>query len=112
MVLLWEPPAFNGRTPVNGYYVDVKEASAGSGCWKAVHEKANRTQYIKVLGMEPVLMTRVKPQAQLSASPVLISGEGAQTWHCLRLPRPCPKSGWSWTDFRSLGSSPGPDSPG
>lgn len=52
VVLLWEPPAFNGRTSVNGYYVDVKEASAGSGCWKAVHEKANRTQYIKVLGME------------------------------------------------------------
>lgn len=52
VVLLWEPPAFNGRTPVNGYYVDVKEASAGAGCWKAVHEKANRTQYIKVLGME------------------------------------------------------------
>lgn len=55
VVLLWEPPAFNGRTPVNGYYVDIKEASAGVGCWKAVHEKANKTQYIKVLGMENCL---------------------------------------------------------
>ncbi|XP_075877927.1 myomesin 1a (skelemin) isoform X2 [Nelusetta ayraudi] len=53
VVLLWKPPAFNGRTPVSGYYVDVKEASAGSGCWKAVHEKANRTQYIKVKGLKP-----------------------------------------------------------
>lgn len=51
LVLLWEPPMFDGRTPVNGYYVDIKEASAGEGCWKAVHEKANRTQYIKVLRM-------------------------------------------------------------
>lgn len=49
LVLLWEPPVFDGRTPVNGYYVDVKEESAGAGCWKAVHEKANKTQYIKVL---------------------------------------------------------------
>lgn len=49
VVLLWEPPVFDGRTPVNGYYVDVKEASAGESCWKAVHEKANRTLYLKVL---------------------------------------------------------------
>lgn len=52
VVLLWEPPVFDGRTPVNGYYVDVKEASAGEGGWKAVHEKANKTQYIKVLRMK------------------------------------------------------------
>lgn len=52
MVLLWEPPAFSGRTPVNGYYVDVKAASAGEGCWEAVHEKANKTHYLKVLGVE------------------------------------------------------------
>lgn len=48
VVLLWEPPAFNGRTPVNGYYVDVKEASAGEAEWKAVNEKANRVKYLKV----------------------------------------------------------------
>lgn len=52
VVVLWEPPVFDGRTPVNGYYVDVKEASAGEGGWKAVHEKANRTQYIKVTKMK------------------------------------------------------------
>lgn len=47
-VLLWEPPAFSGRTPVNGYYVDLKEASAGEEAWKAVHEKVNRVKYLKV----------------------------------------------------------------
>lgn len=47
-VLLWEPPAFSGRTPVNGYYVDLKEASAGQEGWKAVHEKVNRAKYLKV----------------------------------------------------------------
>lgn len=48
LVLLWEPPAFSGRTPINGYYVDVKEASAGEQGWKAVHEKVNRVKYLKV----------------------------------------------------------------
>lgn len=48
VVVLWEPPEFNGRTPVNGYYMDVKEASAGEKSWKAVHEKANKVKYLKV----------------------------------------------------------------
>lgn len=52
VVVLWEPPAFNGRTPVNGYYLDVKEASAGEGSWKAVHEKANKLKYMKVKKMK------------------------------------------------------------
>nr|XP_020447119.1 M-protein, striated muscle-like isoform X2 [Monopterus albus] len=53
IVVLWEPPAFDGRTPVNGYYVDVKEASAGEEGWKAAHEKANRMKYMKVTGLKP-----------------------------------------------------------
>lgn len=48
VVVLWEPPAFNGRTAVNGYYLDLKETSAGEGGWKAVHEKANKKKYMKV----------------------------------------------------------------
>lgn len=55
VVLLWEPPAFSGRTPVNGYYVDLKEASAGADCWKAVHEKVNRAKYLKVGAFGPVI---------------------------------------------------------
>ncbi|XP_039999061.1 myomesin 1a (skelemin) isoform X2 [Xiphias gladius] len=52
VVVLWEPPAFDGRTPVNGYYLDVKEASAGEKGWKAVHEKANKMKYLKVTGLK------------------------------------------------------------
>ncbi|XP_059201291.1 myomesin 1a (skelemin) [Centropristis striata] len=47
-VVLWEPPAFSGRTPVNGYYLDLKETSAAGAGWKAVHEKVNRMKYMKV----------------------------------------------------------------
>ncbi|XP_044077038.1 myomesin 1a (skelemin) isoform X2 [Siniperca chuatsi] len=52
VVVLWEPPAFNGRTPVNGYYLDVKVASAGEEGWKAAHEKANKMKYMKVTGLK------------------------------------------------------------
>ncbi|XP_034744104.1 myomesin 1a (skelemin) isoform X2 [Etheostoma cragini] len=52
VVILWEPPAFNGRTPVNGYYLDVKKASAGEEGWKAAHEKANKMKYMKVTGLK------------------------------------------------------------
>lgn len=52
VVVLWEPPVFNGRSPVNGYYLDVKEASAGDAGWKAVHEKVNKVKYMKVRRMK------------------------------------------------------------
>ncbi|TDH05876.1 hypothetical protein EPR50_G00127060 [Perca flavescens] len=52
VVVLWEPPAFNGRTPVNGYYLDVKKTSAGEEGWKAAHEKANKMKYMKVTGLK------------------------------------------------------------
>ncbi|KAM7379536.1 hypothetical protein PAMP_005082 [Pampus punctatissimus] len=52
VVVLWEPPKFDGRTPVNGYYMDIKEASAGDKDWKAVHEKANKRKYMKVTGLK------------------------------------------------------------
>ncbi|XP_031721319.1 myomesin 1a (skelemin) [Anarrhichthys ocellatus] len=51
-VVLWEPPAFDGRTPVNGYYLDVKVASAGEEGWKAAHEKANKMKHMKVTGLK------------------------------------------------------------
>ncbi|XP_028987246.1 myomesin 1a (skelemin) [Betta splendens] len=52
LVVLWEPPVFEGRSPVNGYYLDIKEASAGEEGWKAVHEKVNRMKYMKVTGLK------------------------------------------------------------
>uniref|UniRef100_A0A674BV62 Myomesin 1a (skelemin) n=1 Tax=Salmo trutta TaxID=8032 RepID=A0A674BV62_SALTR len=50
LVLLWEPPTFDGRTPVNGFYVDIKEAITGED-WKGVHEKATKLKYMKVNGL-------------------------------------------------------------
>ncbi|CAL1580333.1 unnamed protein product [Knipowitschia caucasica] len=51
LVVLWDAPLFDGRSPVNGYYLDLKEASAGANGWKAVHEKANKKKYLKVTGL-------------------------------------------------------------
>ncbi|XP_012734781.2 myomesin 1a (skelemin) isoform X2 [Fundulus heteroclitus] len=51
VVVLWEPPVFDGRSPVNGYYLDIKEASAGEAGWKAVHEKTNKKKFMKVTGL-------------------------------------------------------------
>ncbi|XP_076003393.1 myomesin 1a (skelemin) [Genypterus blacodes] len=51
-VVLWEPPLFDGRSPVNGYYLDIKEASAGEEGWMAVHEKAVKGKYLKVTGLK------------------------------------------------------------
>uniref|UniRef100_A0A8C5I6P6 Myomesin-2-like n=1 Tax=Gouania willdenowi TaxID=441366 RepID=A0A8C5I6P6_GOUWI len=53
LVILWEPPTFNGRAPVNGYYLDLKVASAGEEGWMAAHEKVNRTKHMKVTGLKP-----------------------------------------------------------
>ncbi|KAM6919278.1 myomesin 1a (skelemin) isoform 3-T5 [Xenentodon cancila] len=51
VVVLWEKPSFDGRSPVTGYYLDVKVASAGEEGWKAVHEKVNKRKYMKVTGL-------------------------------------------------------------
>lgn len=58
-VILWEPPTFNGRTPVNGYYLDLKETSAGEEGWKAAHEKVNKNKYMKVRKMESCLFCEI-----------------------------------------------------
>lgn len=80
VVLLWEPPAFSGRTPVNGYYVDVKEASAGEEGWKAVHEKANRVKYLKVGTLGSIInLFNVSIQLLIMAHTDLLTGEGVKT---------------------------------
>ncbi|KAM4705415.1 myomesin-1 isoform 2-T2 [Rhinophrynus dorsalis] len=48
MVLLWQPPVYTGRTPVTGYYIDVKEADAGDENWRGVNEKPTEKRYIKI----------------------------------------------------------------
>ena len=48
LVLLWEPPTFNGRSPIDGYYVDIKEAAADDNSWKCVHDRSIKLKYKKV----------------------------------------------------------------
>ncbi|XP_061652258.1 myomesin 1a (skelemin) isoform X1 [Phyllopteryx taeniolatus] len=64
VVVLWEPPSFDGRSPVNGYYLDVKEASAGEESWTAVHEKANKSTFVKVSGLQAATSYVFRVRAQ------------------------------------------------
>ncbi|KAK3567501.1 hypothetical protein QTP86_019952 [Hemibagrus guttatus] len=45
LVLLWEPPKFNGRSPITGYYVDIKE---GDGKWRGVQDRSTWNTYLQV----------------------------------------------------------------
>uniref|UniRef100_A0A671QW60 M-protein, striated muscle-like n=1 Tax=Sinocyclocheilus anshuiensis TaxID=1608454 RepID=A0A671QW60_9TELE len=59
LVLLWKPPVYQGRDPVNGYYIDIKEAEADFEMWRGVNEK-----YCKVffLNMGESYVFRVRAQ--------------------------------------------------
>uniref|UniRef100_A0A671QW68 M-protein, striated muscle-like n=1 Tax=Sinocyclocheilus anshuiensis TaxID=1608454 RepID=A0A671QW68_9TELE len=56
LVLLWKPPVYQGRDPVNGYYIDIKEAEADFEMWRGVNEK------IKDLKMGESYVFRVRAQ--------------------------------------------------
>ena len=53
LVLLWKSPVYQGRDPVNGFYIDIKEADAPEEAWRGVNTKAAEKTYIKVLQLEP-----------------------------------------------------------
>lgn len=48
LVLLWKPPVYQGRDPVNGFYVDIKEGDAPEEAWRGVNTKAVEKTYLKV----------------------------------------------------------------
>nr|XP_046227623.1 M-protein, striated muscle isoform X3 [Scatophagus argus] len=48
LVLLWKPPVYQGRDPVNGFYIDIKEADAPEEAWRGVNTKATEKTYIKI----------------------------------------------------------------
>ncbi|XP_035597370.2 M-protein, striated muscle-like [Oncorhynchus keta] len=48
LVLVFKPPVYQGRDPVNGFYVDIKEADAEEEAWRGVNEKAISTNYMKI----------------------------------------------------------------
>ncbi|XP_017262084.1 M-protein, striated muscle isoform X2 [Kryptolebias marmoratus] len=52
VALLWRPPVYQGRDPVNGFYVDIKEADAPEEDWRGVNTKATEKTYIKVKNLK------------------------------------------------------------
>lgn len=48
LMLLWKPPVYQGRDPVNGFYVDMKEAEAPEEAWRGVNNKATEKTFLKV----------------------------------------------------------------
>ncbi|XP_076992003.1 myomesin-1 isoform X3 [Tamandua tetradactyla] len=52
LVLHWKPPAHSGRTPVTGYFVDMKEAGAKDDQWRGLNEAAIKNMYLKVHGLK------------------------------------------------------------
>uniref|UniRef100_A0A673L8M3 M-protein, striated muscle-like n=1 Tax=Sinocyclocheilus rhinocerous TaxID=307959 RepID=A0A673L8M3_9TELE len=62
LVLLWKPPVYQGRDPVNGYYIDIKEAEADFEMWRGVNEKATDKTFMKDLKMGESYVFRVRAQ--------------------------------------------------
>ncbi|XP_066208528.1 myomesin-1 isoform X2 [Saccopteryx leptura] len=52
LVLQWKPPVYSGRTPVTGYFVDVKEAHAKDDQWRGLNEAAIKNLYLRVQGLK------------------------------------------------------------
>ncbi|XP_053324051.1 myomesin-1 isoform X2 [Spea bombifrons] len=67
MVLLWKSPVYTGRTPVTGFYVDIKEADAPEETWRGVNTKPTTNTYMKISNLEDsvryVLRVRAANQA-------------------------------------------------
>ncbi|XP_043961457.1 M-protein, striated muscle [Gambusia affinis] len=67
LVLLWKPPVYQGRDPVNGFYVDIKEGDAPEEDWRGVNTKAAEKTYLKVKdlkeGQTYVLRVRAQNKA-------------------------------------------------
>ncbi|XP_051554889.1 myomesin-2-like isoform X2 [Myxocyprinus asiaticus] len=61
LVLLWEPPTFNGRSPVTGYYVDFKEEN---GKWRCVQERSTKMTYMKAFGLQEGISYRLRVYAK------------------------------------------------
>ncbi|XP_061661983.1 myomesin-1 isoform X2 [Syngnathoides biaculeatus] len=66
MVLLWRPPVYQGRNPVNGFYVDMKEAEGPEEAWRGLNTKASQNTFFKVKNLkeEGTYVFRVRAQNQ------------------------------------------------
>uniref|UniRef100_K7FDM6 Myomesin-1 n=1 Tax=Pelodiscus sinensis TaxID=13735 RepID=K7FDM6_PELSI len=52
LVLLWKPPVYIGRSPVTGYYVDVKETEATDEHWRSANKKPIANKFLKISGLK------------------------------------------------------------
>ncbi|XP_074550134.1 myomesin-1 [Halichoeres trimaculatus] len=52
LVLLWKPPVYQGRDPVNGFYIDIKEAEAPEEAWRGINTKATEKTYMKIQNLK------------------------------------------------------------
>ncbi|CAK6970211.1 myomesin-1 [Scomber scombrus] len=52
LVLLWKAPVYQGRDPVNGAYVDIKEADAPEEAWRGVNTKAVEKTFLKIKNLK------------------------------------------------------------
>ncbi|PKU46181.1 hypothetical protein llap_3491 [Limosa lapponica baueri] len=52
LVLLWKEPVYTGRSPIAGYYVDMKETEAKEEHWRSVNEKPLQNKYLKIGGLK------------------------------------------------------------
>ncbi|XP_068438435.1 myomesin-1 [Clinocottus analis] len=66
LVLLWKPPVYQGRDPVNGFYVDIKEANAPEEAWRGINSKATEKTFIKIKNLKEgeTFVFRVRAQNQ------------------------------------------------
>uniref|UniRef100_A0A673ZKT3 Myomesin-1 n=1 Tax=Salmo trutta TaxID=8032 RepID=A0A673ZKT3_SALTR len=73
LVLLFKPPVYQGRDPVNGFYIDIKEADAEEEAWRGVNEKAISTNYMKVRTLStPINYKEITDETRIT---VATSGE-------------------------------------
>ncbi|XP_030612165.1 M-protein, striated muscle isoform X2 [Archocentrus centrarchus] len=67
LVLLWKPPVYQGRDPVNGFYIDIKEADAPEEAWRGVNTKAIEKTYIKIKDLKEGVAYVFRVRAQNKA---------------------------------------------
>ncbi|KAM9774761.1 M-protein, striated muscle isoform X5 [Syngnathus typhle] len=72
MVLLWKSPVYQGRDPVNGFYVDMKEAEAPEEAWRGLNTKVTENSFFKVKNLKEqesyVFRVRAQNQAGVGKS--------------------------------------------
>ncbi|XP_075903482.1 myomesin-1 isoform X3 [Nelusetta ayraudi] len=67
LVLLWKAPVYQGRDPVNGFYVDMKEAEAPHEAWRGVNNKAMEKIFMKIKNLKEAESYVFRVRAQNNA---------------------------------------------